>query len=458
MPILDLGLGTTMNRGMARYSVSPDSAREAGDFARTLEIVYWAIGISAGVAIVMAAPLIADRWVNAEALPRNVVVRALTFIGGIASLQLPLLFYQSGLMGLQRQVLFNSVKIFMSLLGSVGAVLFLWLVSPTITAFLAWQFAVAILQIAALRFFLWRHLACKEERPHFSPKLLRNMWDFTARMGGITICAAILSHMDKILLSKMLPLKMLGYYSIAATAGSSILFMVLPVFDASFPQLSALVASRDENGVRNLYRRSNQLIAALIMPISAVLMLFPKEVLFAWTGNPEIAGTAAPIVQFLAAGFAVNGILIIPYALQIAHGWTRLTLVTYIGLILTMTPTIYVATLKYGATGAASVWLLTNLITMSVVIPLIHKRLLPGDSPLLFLKDLSMPLLVSGFVTVTARVIAGEALQPRVPAILGLAGLYFLSFALTAIATPALRRMFMDQWKIFRDTMFKSAH
>ena len=450
MPVLDMGLGPTMNRGMARYSVSPDKSKETGDFARTLEIVYWSLGISIGVAIIAAAPLIADRWINADALPRGVIVRSVTLIGGIASLQLPFFFYQGGLMGLQRQVVFNCVKIIMAILGSAGAVLFLWLVSPTITAFLAWQFVVAVLQITVLRVFLWRYIPCKEERPRFSSKLLRNMRHFTAGMGGITICSAILCHMDKILLSKMLPLKMFGYYSIAVTAGGSILLLVLPVYEASFPRFSAMAAGNDKEGIRNLYRRGNQLVAALVMPVAAVLLLFPEEALFAWTGNPEAAVTAAPIIRFLAAGFAVNGLMIIPYALQIAHGWTRLTLITFMCLIFTMMPMIYIATSAYGAAGAASVWLLLNLIAMAVIIPLVHRRLLPDDSPLLFLKDLLMPLAASGFVAVITRVIVSGAPESRSLTILGLAGLYFLILALTAAAAPALRSMLADQWEQLR--------
>ena len=51
LQVLDLGLGPTMNREMARYSVLPDKAGEARDFTRTLEIGYWVLGISAGAVI-----------------------------------------------------------------------------------------------------------------------------------------------------------------------------------------------------------------------------------------------------------------------------------------------------------------------------------------------------------------------------------------------------------------------
>jgi O-antigen/teichoic acid export membrane protein len=43
--ILDLGLSQTMNREMARYSALRDKAGEARDLVRTLEVVYWAIGL-----------------------------------------------------------------------------------------------------------------------------------------------------------------------------------------------------------------------------------------------------------------------------------------------------------------------------------------------------------------------------------------------------------------------------
>ena len=49
LQVLDLGMGPTMNREMARYSVQPDKAEEARDFARTLEAGYWVIGASAGL-------------------------------------------------------------------------------------------------------------------------------------------------------------------------------------------------------------------------------------------------------------------------------------------------------------------------------------------------------------------------------------------------------------------------
>jgi len=138
--VLDLGLSPTMNREMARYSAQPEKAPEARDLVRTLEVAYWAIGIGIGAGIVMAAPFIARHWLQASVISEGDVRQALMLMGLLVAVQWPLSFYGSGLMGLQKQVLCNVVAIPVSTVSNGGAVLLLWLFSPTITAFLPGRF------------------------------------------------------------------------------------------------------------------------------------------------------------------------------------------------------------------------------------------------------------------------------------------------------------------------------
>jgi O-antigen/teichoic acid export membrane protein len=451
LQVLDLGLGPTMNREMARYSVSQEKTGEARDFTRTLETVYWVLGISAGAVIAGAAPLIAAGWIHAGTLPLPMVVRALTLMGGLASLQLPLSFYQGGLMGLQRQVLLNGVKISMSAMGSGGAVLILWLVSPTITAFLAWQLAMAALQAAVLRWSLWNSLPAAGHKPRFSPNLLRNVWRFAAGMSGIAVSTIILTQLDKILLSKLLPLKTFGYYALATAVGNGLYILITPVFNATFPNLSALVASRDGEGIRNLYHRGTQIIAALVFPFAAFLAFFPEDALSIWTGSVETAHAAAPIVRFLVMGTAINGIMSLPYALQLAHGWTKLSLLITVALIVTMAPSIYAMSLHFGAVGAASIWLLLNLINLAVGLPLTHRRLLPGEALCWLFEDVAPPLAVSVAMMGFARGFLTTDPSRRFFNALELSGLLLVVVALTASATPVLRTWMAEQWKDFRN-------
>ncbi|MBP2673942.1 MAG: hypothetical protein H6Q84_782 [Deltaproteobacteria bacterium] len=447
LQVLDLGLGPTMNREMARYSISKDTAGEARDFTRTLETVYWVLGISAGAAIVLAAPRIADGWIHAGSLPLPVVAQALTLMGGLASLQLPLSFYQGGLMGLQRQVLFNGVKIAASVMGSGGAVLILWLVSPTITAFLAWQLAVAVLQAAAFGRCLWRHLPAAARKPRFSPALLRNVWKFAAGMSGITVLSILLTQMDKILLSKLLPLKSFGYYALATAVGNGLYILITPVFNATFPRISAMVAARDEDGVRELYHLSTQLMAALILPVALTVAFFSQEILTLWTGNAETARNTALTVSILIAGTAANGLMTPPYALQLAHGWTRLGLTITGCLIVAMVPLYYLASLRYGPAGAASIWVLLNLVYIGVGVPFTHTRILPGEARRWFLVDVALPLAVSVMAVGLARWVLRIDPSQRFSAMLALGGILAASISLAALASPMLRKWMGNQWK-----------
>src|SRR5690242_972555 len=60
--LLDVGLGDTLTREMARLSVLPGKEQETRDLVRTLETVYWAIAAFAGIVIVAAAPFIERYW------------------------------------------------------------------------------------------------------------------------------------------------------------------------------------------------------------------------------------------------------------------------------------------------------------------------------------------------------------------------------------------------------------
>ena len=67
--LLDLGLTTTLNRELARYSALPDKALEMRNLVRTLEVVYWGLAGLIGLITMLLAPFIARQWLHFEDLP-----------------------------------------------------------------------------------------------------------------------------------------------------------------------------------------------------------------------------------------------------------------------------------------------------------------------------------------------------------------------------------------------------
>jgi hypothetical protein len=133
--ILDMGLSGTMNREMARLSVLPGKEQEVRNLVRSLEIIYWAMALVIGIAVIAVSPFIAHHWVRAEQLSSSTIEQAVLIMGFTLMLQWPMSFYAGGLMGLQMQILLNAINSGMSTLRGVGAVAVLWLISPTIQAF-----------------------------------------------------------------------------------------------------------------------------------------------------------------------------------------------------------------------------------------------------------------------------------------------------------------------------------
>lgn len=432
--VLDLGLSQTMNREMARYSVSPDKALEMRDFVRTFEFGYWAIGIAIGAVVLAASPFIAEHWINPGAISVNTVQRTVMIMGCVAAFQWPLSFYEGGLLGLQRQVLLNGLKITISTLNCGGAVLILWLVSPTVTAFFKWQIVVSALNVSLITFLLWRSLPSTDRAPRFDLRLLRTIWRFAAGMGGITLASVVLMQMDKVILSKLLSLKMFGYYTLASVASSLIPVMIVgPLFNALFPRFTSLATVNDDAALKLLYHQSSQLVAVLVLPVAVVLAFFSFDIMLLWTGSEETARIAAPILRLLVIGMGLNGLMSVPYALQLAHGWTSLGLRITIFLILTIGPTIIFMTMRFGALGAASVWIVLNGIYLSIGLPLTHRRLLQGEMRHWF-EDVGPSLAAALFTAGVGRwLIAGQ-----MPPLTSLACLFIVLFsALLAAAFTA---------------------
>ena len=283
----------------------------------------------------------------------------------------------------------------------------LWLFSPTITAFFAWQVLVGAVNVAIVTILMWRSLPHRDRAPRFDFGLLRSVWKFAAGMGGLGLSAIILTQLDKVILSKLLSLEMFGYYTLAGVLGRSLYVLITPVFNAFSPRFSTLVARDDEDALKRLYHRGSQLMATLVIPVAAVVSFFAYDVLVLWTGSAETARNAAPVASVLVIGTALNGLMNLPYALQLAYGWTQIGL--YINSFFI---TIVYATLHYGPVGAAAVWVALNTIYMLAGVPLTHRRLLKGEAWHWFRDDICPPLLATLLVVGLSRWTLAGPLSP----------------------------------------------
>lgn len=442
--LLDVGLGSTLTREMARLSVLPSKGQEMNNLVRTLETLYWGIAIFVGIIVILLSPIIAHHWIKAGQLSPKTIEQALLIMGFVMVFQMPIGFYSGGLMGLQKQVLLNIINICMSTLRGAGAVLILWLVSPTIQAFLLWQIVISIINAFLLALFLWRSLPHIENKPVFQKQLLGGIWRFTVGMSGIAILATILTQLDKIILSKMLSLEMFGYYMLASVVAMSLSRLFTPVFLSIYPRFTQLVSINDQDGLKQLYHKSCQFIAVLILPVAIVIALLSYEIILLWTQSPTTAEKTYLLVSILTCGTALNGLMHPPYALQLAFGWTRLSLLKTLIAVILLVPLIIYMTIHYGATGAAIAWLVLNLGMFICEIPIMHRKLLHTEKWQWYWQDVGLPLVACTLVAGLGRIFISRPMSQYMM-LLYLIIISVLTLGIAAIITPTTRSWLLGQ-------------
>ena len=452
--LLDVGLGSTLTREMARLSALPNREQEMRNLVRTLEIIYWSVAVFVGVVVVSLSPVISGHWIKAGNLSVKTVEYSLLIMGFVMVFQLPSGFYSGGLMGLQKQVLLNSINICISTLRGAGAVLVLWLISPTIYAFLIWQLLIGILNVILIAIFLWRSLPSSENASVFQKQLLSGVWKFAAGMSGNSIFGVILTQMDKVILSKILPLDLFGYYMLASMVGMSLSRLYTPVFFSIYPRLTQLVSINNVDELKRFYHSVSQFFAVLILPAAVVIAFFSYEVVLIWTQNPITAEKTHLILSIMICGTALNGLMNPPYALQLAFGWTRLAFFKNVVAVIILAPSIVYLTKFYGVYGAASVWLLLNVGYILFEIPIMHKKLLHKEKWTWYLEDVFRPLVICVLIAGTGRLAFSETMSHFL-IVIYIVIISILTLAITSIATPVTRELIFGQLLKFKLTYFR---
>jgi Membrane protein involved in the export of O-antigen and teichoic acid len=389
--LIDMGMSTTLNREMARLSTHEGEDRGQRDLVRTLEWIYWGLSLLAGIIMVVAAPSIAQRWVNPKSLSPETVKQALRLMGFIIALQLPSSFYQGGLMGMQRQVLMNTALVVLATVRGLGVVLILWRVSATIEAFFLWQAVVSGAQVCIMMFLLWRYLPRFPGRPRFKRSLLSGVWRYSAYVSGSSIVGVLLAQMDKIILVKILPLELFGYYILAWTIASALWSIIVPINTALFPQFVQLHERRDEQNLVNLFHHASQVMSVAVIPIGILLILFSKEILFLWTRNPLLAQNTHMIVSLLVFGVMLNGMSSVPGYASSAFGWPQLGMYVNIGQAIFLIPAMLLTVPRFGAEGAAAICVVLNATYMFVMVPIMFRRYLRAEKWKWYLNDVGCP-------------------------------------------------------------------
>ncbi|MBI5251277.1 MAG: oligosaccharide flippase family protein [Desulfomonile tiedjei] len=451
--ILEIGLYTTLNRELARLAKAQGSEEVSRDVVRTLETIYWMGSVLIAVIVYLIAPYVAVHWLKTELLPTSTLETAIMLMGIAMALEGPHALYNSGLMGLQKQVLVNCISSVFITLRCFGAIAVLWGVSPTIEAYLWWQIPVSAARTLTTAVFLQKNMPSIGRRARFDKRHFRALWKFSLGVSGAAILTLLLTQGDKILLSKMLTLETFGYYNLAWVLGFSLVgLLVDPIKDASFPRFSQLAEANEIKSIADLYHLSCQAATVVLAPVSLVVVFFAYDIVLAWTGMPTMAQKTCSILELLIIGMALRGLMTLPTTLQLAYGWTRLMIGMNVVAVIIFMPLVTVLAVFKGSLGAASAWVVLYAGYVFFGITLMHRRILKGEERTWYVSDVGLPLFSALAVVYLGRCLAPDKMT-MVTTLMYLALVLIVSMVAASLAGPKIRKLALrsmgDAWRFF---------
>jgi len=431
----DFGLSTALNREIARFHHAAGKEQQLRNLTRTLEAVYWSGGLAIGVIGTIAAPWIANHWIGTSSLPDEVVSNAILLMAWGLAFQWPYALYAGGLNGLQRQVLLNQVLTITATLRWGGAALVVLLLSQTIEAFFLWQLTASLITTLVSGRLLWRELGASGAWSRVDPSLLYGIRKFAWGVGGASVLGIVLTQLDKIILSKLLPLQQFAYYSLAAMLAAAVYMAVSPVISAIFPRFAELAANNNEAGIFQVFHKSSQLVALLAFPLAWTLGVFADDVILLWTRNPDLAQQSGWLLQLIVAGTMLNALMHVPHALLLGRGFAHFWLYVNVISVVLLVPMIIVLTENFGAAGAPVAWIALNSGYLLIAAPLmpIPKRELYRW----YRDDVVIPMVASGMAILFVAWLRPVSLQ----------GFFEMAFWIALALVVGLVAVFTATWR-----------
>lgn len=377
--LLDMGLTPTMARETARFNGGVSDALSLRRLLRALEGIFIGVAVLGCVAMMAGSGAIANSWLKVQQLPLDEVKHAIMLMAATVALRWICGLYRGAITGFERMVWLSGFNIAVATARFVLVIPLFIYVGTSPTEFFSYQLAVALIEVVVLMTQTYRLLPKTEAgRMSWQWGPLHGVLKFSLSIAFTSSVWVLVTQTDKLVLSKLLPLAEYAYFTLAVLVASGVMAISGPISAALLPRLSKLSAEGDEAGLIRLYRNATQLVGVIAVPAALVLAFFAEQVLWAWTGDVDIAHKAAPVLTLYSLGNAILAFGAFPYYLQFAKGDLKLHLIGNALFVVLLIPALIWSAWQYGVIGAGYTWLGANAAYFLFWVPKVHRRFVKG--------------------------------------------------------------------------------
>jgi O-antigen/teichoic acid export membrane protein len=398
MLVFDFGIGSAIQRELAKGVLD---FQKLYRITKQAQFIYLLIGCVLFLSLVGFSSQIFSSWFHSRSIAQSLQSFVPKIIALIVLVNWPSIFFTNCLIGLKKFHAANFISFSFSFMKNGGCLLYLS-GGGGISSFLSVQWIASLCQSVFLAFYFWGTFRSlypfvKEKmslRNLFAFQEFREMWRFATGTFLLSLLSLFIIQIDKVIASTQLSLADFAKYSIIASGANSLYFLITPLFVISYPRLVSFISSGRER-LAKAYHDACKLLAAFLLPAVFILIFYSDQILERWIGSSlDVSILHRPFI-FLVIGTAANGLMNIPYALQLASGSTRISTFQNILSILILTPAIFFMIGPLGLEGPAMTWAVHNVGCLIFTAPLFHKKFLPGVTREWWIKSILQPLFLS---------------------------------------------------------------
>jgi O-antigen/teichoic acid export membrane protein len=401
--IMDLGLTASVNRKIAQLSCSPEGIKSIQDLLRTFELIFLGWGGSAFLLVMIFSPRLSS-WINISEQEGNrhtifILIATCALFRWVSCL------YQSCLLGMEKQVLCNGLRIIEVCFQHGVGITLLYFRHINITQYLIWILINIFLFLSLSAVATWFMVPGRFRsfcRGRFHLIYIIEIWRFALGLATVTIASTVFIMMDRFFVS-IKSTTLLGFYipSVAVATQVSALFST-PVFNAAYPNMTRLFEKKNFSGIVHHYFFILSIVASLAFSFLWFIGNFKSNILVAWfpTNTDGIRDMINPILFWCILGPILNTLAVPGYTVQLSHGKPKLAAICTTALLPVAALGYYWQLKENGLLGLVIVKAIVNTITMLVSLFLTHRLFLKNQTLRLVLTVLT----IAGLASIVAMV------------------------------------------------------
>lgn len=356
--ILELGIASSTVREIStHWQEDPEYTHQ---FIRTASLFYWSSYIIFSLIIYFIAPFIVEHWIHIKNIDAKTTVLILRIVGIAAFTSLPRVLYASIFRGLERMEFNNVIDVVMNILQQLGIILIIFFGGKVLPV-VSWVAVSFFLGIIIYIFILSKYFfSLKTFIPQYFSSVVKRNLNFASRMASISMLSVIQTQADKLIISKLLPISFVGYYSVVYTGLARTSIIADSVSQAVFPSFSSLFKKNNHLDLDSQYWKLQDFISIFTIPLFA-LMPFIAIPFFGYIFNAEIAQQLFLPFIFLSAGFYMHSTVVIPYFFSLAVGKPGITAKMNFYALFIILPVTIALIYFFGLAGAGFSWVFYHL-------------------------------------------------------------------------------------------------